>query len=181
MYAGLKLKRKEYWEKLIHSLKTMLPLVSSLWTLLLGTSTQRGFGKTLSSMMASQRAWRSAPISLSLSCKGLMFPCSQMSKRTYSWAVGRNQSKIMSLKSHMELTFKNSVEKKLKKLRVCNFIFGTFQLWETKCKDSGNLIVWLKIIYLYNVAETKYLVNKKSSPQYFIMILVGNTRGQTFP
>lgn len=43
-------------------------------------------------MTTSQRAWRSAPCSLSLSCNGLMLPCSQMSKRTYSCAaVERNK------------------------------------------------------------------------------------------
>lgn len=62
------------------------PLASSFWALATGhgTPTQSGLGKTLSSMMTSQSAWRSAPCSLSLSCNGLTLPCSQMSNRTYS-------------------------------------------------------------------------------------------------
>lgn len=84
--AKLKSIKRQLW--------TYSPLASSLWAFVAGQDTprQRGFGKTLSSITTSQSAWRRAPCSLSLSCKGLTLPCSQMSNLTCSRDSVRRQT-----------------------------------------------------------------------------------------
>lgn len=72
------------------------PLASSACVFVAGRipSTHKGFGRTFSSIKTSHRAWRSAPCSLSLSCKGLTFPCSQMSKRTKSFDSAETAARL---------------------------------------------------------------------------------------
>lgn len=59
--------------------------------------THKGLGRTLSSIKTSHRAWRSAPCSLSLNCRELTLPCSQMSKRTKSLDSADRAARLKTL------------------------------------------------------------------------------------
>lgn len=59
--------------------------------------THRGLGRTRSSIKTSHKAWRSAPCSLSLNCRELTFPCSQMSKRTKSLDSAGRAARLKTL------------------------------------------------------------------------------------
>lgn len=67
-----------------HMCMSCSPVLSSRWAAAgrQNVSRHNGLGSTRISMSTSQRAWRRAALSRSVSCSGLMLPCSHTSKRT---------------------------------------------------------------------------------------------------
>ncbi len=85
-----------------HMCMSCSPVLSSRWaaTGRQKVSRHNGLGSTRISMRTSQRAWRRAALSRSVSCSGLMLPCSHTSKRTRTAAPAHRCPRAHTHTSH---------------------------------------------------------------------------------